>query len=189
MPENNTINSRLIYSILTCQLRLRQSGTISYLNNLLFREFYSCTLRTMRLTFRMSFIPISLSFLKPLRWFMFISHSTFMRCILYIINLRSSKQMVWSNAEWIITVVTNIHSFWDTSMSKFIRYTMGKEVFPINSKTSITMTSFPASPIPTPICLSDIRPKASNIYYRIFHNYIVAYIGAYIKEGNYVTVS
>lgn len=83
-----------------------------------------------------------------------VRHSFFRRCVLHILLVSAQKQMLWVNARWIITFMTNAKSIWYHSVMNFIRKPMGQYLL-FNThvfKLAIPKLCFAAHPDPTAIC-------------------------------------
>lgn len=97
-------------------------------------------------------VPMLLSF-----W-----HSSFTRSILSIVFLCSKKQMIWSNAGWIVAMMQHAKSFWNWASVKNPTCSVSfhkSTTPPSNTKYSIPMFILGTNPQPTSLPENHFRPK------------------------------
>lgn len=87
--------------------------------------------------------------------------SFFILPIRSILCVCTKPKMIWFYTFFIVTFVTNAHSFWNRSIMQFIRKPMSRLMFIISkSNLSVTTGQNMAFPVPTVFCLFDFIPKS-----------------------------
>lgn len=90
-------------------------------------------------------------------------------CIINVLTLGASIKMNRINTSWVITGMTNIFSFRNFTIMKFIRCHVGRKIFISISHGPISCSSFCPSPFPTSMKWdhSNVFPKL--VFYMPLH--------------------